>query len=95
MKMASYCYSCILDRSLFGADLAGLAESEKKLAVEELLDYMACHKGGVSALVGTEREDNQAAQRQSRSIRRAQSREQQRGCRPPEPGRGVLCGKGG
>lgn len=56
MKMASYCYSCILDRSLFEADLAGLAESEKKLAVEELLDYMACHKGGVSALVGTERE---------------------------------------
>jgi len=56
LKMASYCYSCILDRSLFEADLVGMAESEKKAAVEELLDYMACHKGGVPALVGTERE---------------------------------------
>jgi len=56
LRMASHCYSCILDRCLFEADLAGMAEGERKPAVEELLDYMAGHKGGVPALVGTERE---------------------------------------
>ncbi len=56
MRMASQCYSCIMDRSLFEADLAELAEVERRAAVEELLDYMASHKGGVPALVGTERE---------------------------------------
>jgi len=56
MKMASNCYPCILDRAKFECDLVFSEEKEKKAAVEELLDYMAAHKGGVSALVGTERE---------------------------------------
>lgn len=56
MRMASNCYPCILDRAKFECDLVFSDEDEKKAAVEELLDYMACHKGGVSALVGTERE---------------------------------------
>jgi hypothetical protein len=54
--MASDCYPCILDRAKFESDLVFSGEEEKKAAVEELLDYMACHKGGVPALVGTERE---------------------------------------
>jgi len=56
MKMASNCYPCIMDRAKFECDLVFSEEKEKKAAVEELLDYMAAHKGGVSALVGTERE---------------------------------------
>ena len=57
MKMASNCYPCILDRAKFECDmLFSEEEEEKRAAVEELLDYMAAHKGGVSALVGTERE---------------------------------------
>ena len=56
MKMASNCYPCILDRAKFECDMVFSEEEEKKQAVEELLDYMARHKGGVSALVGTERE---------------------------------------
>jgi len=56
MKMASNCYPCILDRAKFECDMVFSEEEEKRAAVEELLDYMACHKGGVSALVGTERE---------------------------------------
>ena len=56
MKMASNCYPCILDRAKFECDMVFSREEEKRAAVEELLDYMACHKGGVSALVGTERE---------------------------------------
>ncbi len=56
MRMASDCYPCILDRAKFECDLVFSGEEEKKGAVEELLDYMACHKGGVPALVGTERE---------------------------------------
>ena len=56
MRMASNCYPCILDRAKFECDLVFSGEVEKKAAVEELLDYMACHKGGVPALVGTERE---------------------------------------
>jgi damage-control phosphatase, subfamily I len=54
--MASDCYPCILDRAKFECDLVFRREEEKKAAVEELLDYMARHKGGVPALVGTERE---------------------------------------
>ena len=57
MRMASNCYPCILDRAKFECDLVFSKEDEKKAAVEELLDYMACHKGGVPALVGTEREN--------------------------------------
>lgn len=56
MRMASGCYPCILDRAKFESDLVFSGEEEKKAAVEELLDYMACHKGGVPALVGTKRE---------------------------------------
>ena len=56
MKMASNCYPCILDRAKFECDMLFSEEEEKRAAVEELLDYMARHKGGVSALVGTERE---------------------------------------
>lgn len=57
MRMASNCYPCILDRAKFECDLVFSQEEEKKAAVEELLDYMACHKDGVPALVGTEREN--------------------------------------
>jgi len=57
LRMASNCYPCILDRAKFECDLVFSKEDEKKAAVEELLDYMACHKGGVPALVGTEREN--------------------------------------
>lgn len=56
MRMASNCYPCILDRAKFECDLVFSEEEKKKAAVEELVDYMACHKGGVPALVGTERE---------------------------------------
>lgn len=56
MRMASNCYPCILDRAKFECDLVFSEEEEKRAAVEELLDYMAAHKGGVPALVGTERE---------------------------------------
>ena len=55
--MASNCYPCIMDRAKFECDLVFSKEEEKKAAVEELLDYMACQKGGVPALVGTEREN--------------------------------------
>ena len=54
--MASTCYSCILDRANFECDLVFETDGEKTKAVEELLDFMACHKGGVPALVGPERE---------------------------------------
>ncbi len=57
MRLASNCYSCILDRAKFECDLVFSSEEDKKAAMEELLDYLACHKGGVSALVGTEREN--------------------------------------
>ena len=57
MRMASNCYPCILDRAKFECDLVFSQEEEKKAAVEELLDYMAGHIGGVPALVGTEREN--------------------------------------
>ena len=57
--MASNCYPCILDRAKFECDLVFSQEEEekKKAAMEELLDYMASHKGGVPALIGTEREN--------------------------------------
>lgn len=54
--MASTCYPCILDRANFECDLVFKTEGEKMKAIEELLDFMACHKGGVPALVGTQRE---------------------------------------
>ena len=57
MRMASNCYPCILDRAKFECDLVFSKEEDKKAAMEELLDYMAGHKGGVPALVGTEREN--------------------------------------
>ena len=59
MRMASNCYPCILDRAKFECDLVFSQEEEekKKAAMEELLGYMACHIGGVPALVGTEREN--------------------------------------
>jgi len=56
LRMASTCYSCILDRANFECDLVFETDGEKTKAVEELLEFMACHKGGVPALVGTERE---------------------------------------
>jgi uncharacterized protein with ATP-grasp and redox domains len=56
MRMASDCYSCILDRAQFGADLVLQEEEDKLSVVEELLDFMSCHKRDVPALVGTERE---------------------------------------
>jgi hypothetical protein len=55
--MASNCYPCILDRAKFECDLVFSKEEDKKEAIEELLDYMACHIGGVPALVGTQREN--------------------------------------
>ncbi|HNZ05457.1 MAG: hypothetical protein M0Q47_13855, partial [Methanothrix sp.] len=54
--MASNCYPCLLDRAKFECDMVFTREEDKKAAVEELLDFMACHKGGVPALMGTERE---------------------------------------
>jgi uncharacterized protein with ATP-grasp and redox domains len=57
LRMASNCYPCILDRAKFECDLVFSNEEEKKTAMEELLDYMAGQKGGVPALVGTEREN--------------------------------------
>jgi uncharacterized protein with ATP-grasp and redox domains len=56
LKMDSNCYPCILDRAKFESDLVFQTDAEKKAAVEELLDFMASHKGGVPALVGTQRE---------------------------------------
>jgi len=56
LRMASNCYSCILDRAKFESDMVISSEGERRQAMEELLDFMACHKGGVPALVGTERE---------------------------------------
>lgn len=55
--MGSACYSCILERAKFECDLVLSDEEEKLAAMEELLDFMAAHKGGVPALVGTEREN--------------------------------------
>jgi uncharacterized protein with ATP-grasp and redox domains len=46
-----------MDRAKFEGDMVFASDDEKKAAVEELLDYMACHKGGVPAQVGTHREN--------------------------------------
>ena len=54
--MASNCYSCLMDRAKFECDIVFTKEEDKKAVMEELLDFMACHKGGVPALMGTERE---------------------------------------
>ncbi len=56
MKMASNCYSCILDRAKFEGDLLFSDDRDKREAMEELLDFMAHHKGAVPSAVGTERE---------------------------------------
>ena len=57
MKMASSCYSCILDRAKFEADILFCDDDSKREAMEELLDFMALHKGEVPSVVGTEREE--------------------------------------
>lgn len=56
MRVASNCYPCLLDRAKFECDIVFSREEDKKAAIEELLDFMACNKGGVPALMGTERE---------------------------------------
>ncbi len=57
MKMASNCYSCILDRAKFECDILFSDDDSKKGAMEELVDFMALHKGEVPSVVGTEREE--------------------------------------
>jgi len=56
MKMASNCYSCILDRAKFECDILFSDDDSKRVAMEELIDFMALHKGSVPSVVGTERE---------------------------------------
>jgi len=56
VKMASNCYSCILDRAKFECDMLFSEDDSKKEAMEELLDFMTLHKGMVPSVVGTERE---------------------------------------
>jgi uncharacterized protein with ATP-grasp and redox domains len=56
LRMASNCYSCLMDRAKFEGDLVFSDDAPKKEVMEDLLDFMACHKAGVPALVGTERE---------------------------------------
>jgi uncharacterized protein with ATP-grasp and redox domains len=57
MKMASNCYSCILDRAKFECDLLFSDDDSKREAMEELVDFMALHKGVVPSVVGNEREE--------------------------------------
>jgi uncharacterized protein with ATP-grasp and redox domains len=57
MKMASNCYSCILDRAKFECDILFSDDDSKKGAMEELVDFMALHKGVVPSVVGNEREE--------------------------------------
>jgi len=57
MRMASSCYSCILDRAKFECDILFTDDDSKKKAMEELLDFMVQHKGEVPSVVGTEREE--------------------------------------
>ncbi len=57
MKMASSCYSCILDRAKFEADILFSDDDSKREAMEELLEFMALSKGTVPSVVGTEREE--------------------------------------
>ena len=56
MRIGSGCYSCILDRAKFEADLLFTDDAEKMEAMEELLDFIVCHKREVPSVVGTERE---------------------------------------
>lgn len=56
MRIGSSCYSCLLDRAKFEADLLFSDDAEKMEAMEELLDFMVCHKREVPSVVGTERE---------------------------------------
>jgi len=56
MRIGSGCYSCILDRAKFEADLLFSDDAEKMEAMEELLDFIVCHKREVPSVVGTERE---------------------------------------
>jgi len=56
LRVASNCYPCLLDRAKFECDMVFTREEDKKAAVEELLEFMARNKGGVPALMGTERE---------------------------------------
>jgi len=56
LRVASNCYPCLLDRAKFECDMLFTRDEDKKAAVEELLDFMAGNKGGVPALMGTERE---------------------------------------
>jgi hypothetical protein len=55
--MAASCYSCIMDRAKFECDLLFSEEDSKKGAMEELVDFMALHKGVVPSVVGNEREE--------------------------------------
>lgn len=55
--MASNCYSCILDRAKFECDILFSDDDSKREAMEELVDFMALHKGMVPSVVGTEREE--------------------------------------
>jgi len=57
LKMASNCYSCIMDRAKFECDMLFDRDEEKLEVMEELVDFMAAHKGDVSSVVGTEREN--------------------------------------
>jgi uncharacterized protein with ATP-grasp and redox domains len=57
MRIASSCYSCILDRAKFECDILFSDDDSKKKAMEELLDFMVQHKGEVPSVVGTEREE--------------------------------------
>ena len=44
MRIGSGCYSCILDRAKFEADLLFSDDAEQMEAMEELLDFIHCHK---------------------------------------------------
>jgi uncharacterized protein with ATP-grasp and redox domains len=57
VKMASNCYSCIMDRAKFECDILFSDDDSKREAMEELLDFMALHKGEVPSVVGNEREE--------------------------------------
>ncbi len=57
MKMSSNCYSCVMDRAKFECDMLFERDEEKLEVMEELVDFMAAHKGDVSSVVGTEREN--------------------------------------
>jgi uncharacterized protein with ATP-grasp and redox domains len=57
VKMASNCYSCIMDRAKFECDLLFSDDDSKREAMEELLDFMVRHKGEVPSVVGNEREE--------------------------------------